>query len=162
LLNRQGLASGMRAITAGDLVAPESPRPFGIVLVSFESVMDINKTLGRDLYEKVVGEASRRLIEVYGEDRAARLARESIVILVPDLTEAAALPFPEEAVALLEPLVEVDDIPFALAPAGGVVLSPEHGRDLGTLLMKAELAEKEARRTGQRAVLYVHRAAQQA
>src|SRR5262245_12106673 len=53
LLNRQGMVEGMRAITAADLTAPRGPRSFGIILVSFESVMEINRILGRDLYEKV-------------------------------------------------------------------------------------------------------------
>jgi predicted signal transduction protein with EAL and GGDEF domain len=160
LLNRQGLNAGLQAITATDLVAPQGPRPFGIVLVNFESVLDINRALGRELYEKVVGVASRRLIDAYGPDRAARLSGEGIVILMPDLTEPDAVAATEEAVSLLDPPVEVDDIPFALDPAGGVALSPMHGRDLGTLLMKAELAAAEARRTGQRAVLYVRQAAE--
>jgi predicted signal transduction protein with EAL and GGDEF domain len=162
LLNRQGLNAGLQAITATDLVAPQGPRPFGIVLVNFESVLDINRALGRELYEKVVGVASRRLIDAYGPDRAARLSGEGIVILMPDLTEPDAVAATEAAVSLLDPLVEVDDIPFALDPAGGVALSPMHGRDLGTLLMKAELAAAEARRTGQRAVLYVRKAAESA
>jgi hypothetical protein len=80
LLNQQGLVGGVRAITAGDLIAAAGPRPFGIVLVNFESVMGINRTLGREIYEKVVSVASRRLIEAYGEDRAARLSGEGVVI----------------------------------------------------------------------------------
>jgi predicted signal transduction protein with EAL and GGDEF domain len=160
LLNRQGLVEGVRAITGADVNAPREPRPFGIVLVSFESVTEINRILGRDIYEKVVGVASRRLIDVYGKDRAARLSGEGIVILCPELTEADAIAEAETAVSVLDPMVEVDDIPFALDPAGGVALSPRHGQDLGTLLMKAELAAAAARRTGQRAVLYVRQAAE--
>jgi diguanylate cyclase len=160
LLNRQGLAEGMRAITGADVNAPRGPRPFGIVLVDFESVTEINRILGRDIYEKVVGVASRRLIDAYGKDRAARLSGEGLVILFPELTEADAIAQAEAAVSVLDPIVEVDDIPFALDPAGGVALSPRHGQDLGTLLMKAELAAAEARRTGQRAVLYVRQAAE--
>jgi diguanylate cyclase (GGDEF)-like protein len=160
LLNRQGLAEGMRAITGADVNAPRGPRPFGIILVDFESVTEINRILGRDIYEKVVGVASRRLIDVYGKDRAARLSGEGLVILFPELTEADAIAQAEAAVSVLDPMVEVDDIPFALDPAGGVALSPRHGQDLGTLLMKAELAAAEARRTGRRAVLYMRQAAE--
>jgi predicted signal transduction protein with EAL and GGDEF domain len=162
LLNRQGLVEGVQAVTARDRVAPGEPRPFGIILVNVESVLEINRTLGRELYEKVIGVASRRLVEAYGEDRAALLSSEGVVIVVPDLTEPDAVTETEAAVALLEPLVDVDHIPFALDPAGGVALSPQHGRDLGTLLMKAELAASEARRSQQRAVLYVREAAEQA
>jgi predicted signal transduction protein with EAL and GGDEF domain len=160
LLNRQGMTAGMQAITAADLNAPRGQRSFGIVLVSFESVMEINRILGREVYEKVVTVASRRLIDAYGQDRAARLSGEGLVILLPDLTEADALPETEAAVSVLEPVIEVDDIPFALDPVGGVALSPLHGQDIGTLLMKAELAAGEARRTGRRAVLYVRQAAE--
>jgi EAL domain-containing protein (putative c-di-GMP-specific phosphodiesterase class I)/GGDEF domain-containing protein len=160
LLNRQGLAQGLQALTALDLITPQGPRPFGIILVNFESVMEINRTLGRELYEQVVGVASQRLIDAYGGDRAARVSGEGIVILMPDLTESDAIAETEAAVSLLEPLIEVEDIPFALDPAGGVALSPQHGRDLGALLMKAEIAAGEARRRRRRAVLYVHRAAE--
>jgi diguanylate cyclase len=160
LLNRQGMVEGMRAITAADINASREPRPFGIILVSFESVMEINRILGRDIYEKVVAVASRRLIDVYGKDRAARLSGEGLVILYPDLTGTDAIAQAEAAISVLDPVVEVDDIPFALDPAGGVALSPQHGHDLGTLLMKAELAAGEARRTGRRAALYVRQAAE--
>jgi diguanylate cyclase (GGDEF)-like protein len=158
LLNRQGMVEGVRAITGADINAPRGPRPFGIILVSFESVTEINRILGRDIYEKVVSVASRRLIDVYGQDSAARLSGEGLVILHPDLTEADAITQAEAAVSVLDPMIEVDDIPFALDPAGGVALSPQHGQDLGTLLMKAELAAAEARRTGRRAALYVRQA----
>jgi predicted signal transduction protein with EAL and GGDEF domain len=160
LLNLQGLVGGVQAMTAIDIAGPAGPRPFGIVLVNVESVVDINRTLGRDVYEKAIGAASRRLIEAFGEDRAARLSGDSIVILVPDLSEEEALAATHAVVAVLEPPIEVDGIPFTLYPVGGVALSPEHGVDLGSLLGKAELAAAEARRTGQRAAAYAHRAAE--
>ncbi|HEX5997408.1 MAG TPA: GGDEF domain-containing phosphodiesterase [Jiangellales bacterium] len=162
LLNRQGLVEGVRAVTAHDRVAPGEPRPFGIILVNVESVLEINRTLGRELYEKVIGVASRRLVQAYGEDRAALVSSEGVVIVMPDLTEPDAVRETEAAVALLEPLVDVDHIPFALDPAAGVALSPQHGRELNTLLMKAELAANEARRGQRRAVLYVREAAEEA
>ena len=158
LLNRRGLVAGVRSITAEDSAAPQGLRPFGIILVAFESVLAINRTLGRDLYVKVVGAASSRLIDAYGENRAARLSGEAIAILVPELTEPDALTATEAALAVLDPPVEVDDISFALDAAAGVALSPQHGRDLSELLMKAELTAAEARRTGQRVGLYVSRA----
>ncbi|MEV0272389.1 GGDEF domain-containing phosphodiesterase [Hamadaea sp. NPDC050747] len=162
LLNRQGLIEGVRAVTTRDHPSPGESRPFGIIFVNVESVLEINRALGRELYEKVIGVASRRLVDAYGEDRAALLSSEGVVILVPDLTEPDAIADAEAAVALLEPHVEVDNIPFALDPAGGVALSPMHGRELRTLLMKAELAAHEARASQRRAVLYVREAAEQA
>jgi predicted signal transduction protein with EAL and GGDEF domain len=162
LLNRRGLVAGIRALTAQDPVVPPHPRPFGIILVDVRSVLDINRTLGRDVYEKVVSVVSRRIVDSYGEDRAAQLSGEGVVIFMPDLTEPDAIAAAEAAVEVLEPLVYVDDVPFALDPVGGVALSPQHGHDLGTLLVRAELAATEARRQQRRAALYVHAAAEQA
>jgi EAL domain-containing protein (putative c-di-GMP-specific phosphodiesterase class I) len=87
-----------------------------------------------------------------------RLSGEGIVILQPDLTAAEAITSAEAATEVLTRPIEVDDIPFGLDPVAGVALSPEHGRELGTLFMKAELAVGEARRNGRRAMLYVRQA----
>jgi hypothetical protein len=56
------------------------------------------------------------------------------------LSEADAVAETHNAVSSLEPLIEADNIAFALDPTGAVALSPQHGRDLGTLLDEGELA----------------------
>jgi predicted signal transduction protein with EAL and GGDEF domain len=161
-LNRQGLVGGMKAITDYDYVGQGGPRPFGIVLIDFESVLTINRRLGRDIYEDLVKAATQRLVQVYGEDQVARLSGEATVILVPDLTEADAVGQAEAAVEVLAEPLDVDGVPFSLDPVAGVVLSPEHGGDLGTLLAKAELAVTEARRHTRRATLYMREATETA
>src|SRR5262249_6922106 len=91
----------------------------------------------------------------YGEGRVARLSGDVIVILILDLTEEHAQVEAESVVRTLTPPLEVERIPFSLDPAAGVALSPQHGRDLGTLLGKAELAMTEARRNARPALVYV-------
>jgi diguanylate cyclase (GGDEF)-like protein len=159
LLNQRGLAVGMRAMAALEN-ARRGPRPFGIVLVNVESVLTVNRMLGRDLYEQVVSAASRRLADEYGDDRVARLSGEGIAVLMPDMTEDDAVDRARSAVAVLARRIDVDDVPFALDPCGGVALSPQHGKELGTLLAKAELAVTEARRRNLPAMLYVRQAAE--
>jgi diguanylate cyclase (GGDEF)-like protein len=159
LLNRQGLAVGLREITALDAVERSGPRPFGVIVVTADALITINRTLGRELYEQVVNHASRRLTEIFGDDRVGRVSGEGMVVLVPDLTDEDAAARAGVAAQALQTPVEVDDIPFTLDPIAGVALSPKHGRDLSTLLMKAELAVSEARRQGLHAMLYVRQAA---
>jgi predicted signal transduction protein with EAL and GGDEF domain len=130
------------------------------VLVNAEALLMINRTLGREMYERVVAVISQRMLDVYGQDWVARLSGEGVVILVPDLTEDDAIRQAEEAVRVVAERIEVDEIPFVLDPTAGVALSPRHGRELGTLLMKAELAAVEARREGRSAMIYVRRAAE--
>jgi EAL domain-containing protein (putative c-di-GMP-specific phosphodiesterase class I) len=160
LLNRHGLAIGTEALAAEDLLNPARPRTFGIVLVNVEALLTINRALGREMYEKAVAQAADRLIQAYGDDRVGRLAGEGFVILVPDMTSETALAQAEEAVGVVTPRIIVEGIPFSLDPVGGVALSPEHGRELGTLLAKAELAVSEVRRRGGIAMVYVREAAE--
>jgi diguanylate cyclase (GGDEF)-like protein len=160
LLNRQGLDLGMKELTRMDVGSSDHPRPFGIVVVSADALLTINRNLGRDMYERVARVVSRRMIDTYGQDRVARLTGEGVVILMPDLTEGNALEQAQKAAAVLSGHIDVDDVPFRLDPAVGVALSPQHGRELTTLLLKAELAVSEARRQDVPAVLYVRAAAE--
>ncbi|MGE5156406.1 MAG: EAL domain-containing protein [Betaproteobacteria bacterium] len=159
-LNSRGLAGVVEALTALDNIASQGPRPFGIVVLYSEAVLGINRTLSRDLYERVAAVVARRLIDAYGEDRVGRLPGEGVVILVPDLSEINAEEVAEAAVAIVERPIELDQIPFTLGSNGGVALSPQNGRDLDTLLPKAELAVWTARRRNRAAVLYVEEASE--
>jgi len=160
LLNRRGLDFGTSAITRLDVGSSGRPRPFGIIVVSSDALFAINRTLGREVYERVTAVVSQRFLDAYGHDRVALLSGEGVVILAPDLTEETAVVEARAAVAVAAGRIEVDGIPFSLDPAAGVSLSPQHGRELTTLLMKAELAVQEAHRSGLPAVLYVRRAAE--
>jgi predicted signal transduction protein with EAL and GGDEF domain len=153
-LSMQGLAGGMRDIVDYDTLWRRGQRPFAVVLVDVESVLSIDRTLGRDIYEGVIAAAARRLVDVYGADRVAGVSGQTFVILVPDLVEVNAQSHAEAVVEVLTPPLEADDVPFSLDPAAGVALSPQHGRDLSSLLGKAALAMAEARRRGEPVVVY--------
>jgi EAL domain-containing protein (putative c-di-GMP-specific phosphodiesterase class I) len=49
-------------------------------------------------------------------------------------------------------------VPFDIDPTAGVALSPDHGRDLDVLVLRAQLAMTQARRSGQAAAVYVQEA----
>jgi EAL domain-containing protein (putative c-di-GMP-specific phosphodiesterase class I)/GGDEF domain-containing protein len=160
LLSHKGFATKVRAITTGHPRAMQGPQPFGIILINLESMQSISRTLGRELHEKVISVVSGRLIAAYGPERASLLSGQEVAVVVPGLTESQAIGATQEAVALLSPIINVDDIPFALDPAGGAALSPRHGLDIDVLLMKAELAANESRRKRRRATVYVEDTAQ--
>jgi EAL domain-containing protein (putative c-di-GMP-specific phosphodiesterase class I)/GGDEF domain-containing protein len=160
LLNRQGLDVGLAAMTRADLGGGGAPRPFGIIVVSSDSLLAISRTLGREMYERVAAVVSQRMVDAYGQDRVARLSEAGVVILMPGLTEDTAVQEAAAAAAVLSVRLVVDDIPFSLDPAAGVALSPQHGRELTALLVKAEQAVSEAHRQGVPAVLYVLQAAE--
>jgi predicted signal transduction protein with EAL and GGDEF domain len=155
LLNRTGLVATMDLYTAGDVNTPETPRPFGIALVNSDSVLGIERDLGREIFEKVVNAASVRLMEAFGSGRVGRLTGEGFVILLPDLTEHDASRTGQRVTQVLHATLEVDSIPFSFNPAAGIALSPQHGRDFDTLVARAATAVIEARQLGQPARVYV-------
>lgn len=158
LLNRRGLVLGLENLTMRDMLDRTSRRPFGIVLLNVESVLSVNRLLGRDLYEKLVALAARRLADAYGADRVGRLSGEGFVLIAPELAADQAAMHVDEVVQVLAPPFEVEEIPFVLDPAAGVALAPQHGLDFTTLVSKAELAMVEARRQGRSSMVYVHQA----
>lgn len=154
VLSRLGLAVGLERLTSYDYTDRQE-RPFGIVLVDVESVLTITSMLGRDVLDGLMRQAARRISNAYGSGHVARPSGEGFAILIPDLTEDRAFAAARSAAAVLEPPVIFDGVPFSLEPAAGVALSPQHGRDLTTLLVKAELAVDAARRRGESAAVYV-------
>jgi diguanylate cyclase (GGDEF)-like protein len=154
LLDLHDLTSRLRAMT-GDGRDDTRPTPFAVVLLNVESVLAIARNLGRDLYEQVISAAASILSEAFEPDTVGRLTGEGFVIVCPNLDESGWADAAHRIVGLLAGPVEVSGIPFDLNPVAGVALFPEHGRDFGTLIAKAELAMVEARRLGEPARLYL-------
>jgi len=155
LLNREGLEERLQALTLYDPLRPEHPQPIGVVFVNVDSVLTIGGRLGWDTYGKVVQECGRRLAGAFGPDRAGRLTGEGFVVLVSGLTEPDAVAEASRVAQVLRPVIVVDAIPFDIDPAAGVALSPEHGRDLETLVLRAQRAAGEVRRAVKPAGVYV-------
>jgi diguanylate cyclase (GGDEF)-like protein len=162
VLNRRGLILAVDGLTADDVLGPERQRPFGVVLFNVEAVLAINRALGREVYERVVSAVAQRLATEFGAYRVGRLSGEGFVLLAPGMTDEDAEAEAARGVAALTSPIEVDGIPFAIDPAAGVALSPPHGRDFATLVSKAELAMGEARRRGERVMVYVRQAREHA
>jgi EAL domain-containing protein (putative c-di-GMP-specific phosphodiesterase class I)/GGDEF domain-containing protein len=157
LLNLAGLREVMGGLTLYDPVRPGRPRPVAVVVVDVESVLEVSRTLGRDLYEKLVVEGAKRLARAVGQGWVGRLSDEGFVVLLPGITDPVALDAAYEVAMVLQPTIVVDEIPFDLDPVAGAALSPEDGRDLDVLIVKAEHMVEEARRTGRRSAVYVKR-----
>ena len=155
LLNHQGLEARLEALALYDPLRPRGPRPIGFVFVNVDATLVIGRSLGWDTHEKVLRAAARRLVNAFGADRVGRLTSGGFVVLMPGLTEANAQAAATEVAQVLQPVIVVDDIPFAIDPVAGVALSPEHGRDFDILAFRSQLAAGEARRAHQLAGVYV-------
>jgi EAL domain-containing protein (putative c-di-GMP-specific phosphodiesterase class I)/GGDEF domain-containing protein len=155
LLTRLGLVEAIDELTFYDRL--RDPAPFGVILLDTELALSVNRSLGREYYDKLVAQSAERLIPVYGRRHLGVLPVEGFVLLIAGLTSSDAIAEGTRAVSTVDTLLEIDGIPFVAETAGGVALSPEHGRDLTTLINRAALAAREARRTGAPVALFVER-----
>lgn len=152
--NRVGLIAAVDELALYDFLRPHALSPFGVVLVDLVAMRAINHAVGREVYTVIAQIIAKRTVDAYGERLVGVLPGELGVVLVPGLTETSAPGTADAVVRLVEVPVEVDGIDYNVEPIVGVALSPEHGRDLTTLLSKAEIAVFEARRLGHPSMVY--------
>jgi len=156
LLFRRCLTGSIVRLTLQDRLYGQ---PFVLMVVNVESLLAINHGLGREIYERAVREAAARLRDRYGAEGLGRLTGEAFVLVLTGAPSIDPRDAADDVVRTLTPTVEVAGVPFGLDPAVGVALSPEHGRDLDTLLVKAELAMTRARQEDRTTMVYVLEAA---
>jgi predicted signal transduction protein with EAL and GGDEF domain len=151
LQGRRGLLAYIDTITLQDGVRV---RPYGVAVVhGAQSLLELTSGLGRDIYDLVVIQLARQVRTAFEDSQVGRLSGEGFVLVAPELaTDPVGVA--ARAVRAMNVPMEVNGIPFRLHVSAGVALSPEHGRDLDTLLGRAELAVAEANRQVKTVVVY--------
>ncbi|MGC9666043.1 putative bifunctional diguanylate cyclase/phosphodiesterase [Planosporangium sp. 12N6] len=140
-------------------VLDESDQPVALFLLDLDRFKEINDALGHDVGDELlchVGDALRRA--PLGGATIVRVSGDEFVVAVPDLTrlfpaEVAALPVADRLVWMGRQLRTVVQGPFTVAgvrigveASVGVAYAPDHGRDLSTLLRRADAAMYDAKR----------------
>jgi len=107
-----------------------------IEIVNFKEVYD---TLGRNSSDQILKQVSSRLQGVVlGEDSVARIDGNIFSILLTDLTETMEVELLAQHIhKALEPAFIIERLSFAVHANIGIVIFPEHGEDVDTLVQKA-------------------------
>jgi diguanylate cyclase (GGDEF)-like protein len=144
LPNRRTLALRVRA----RLVDHASPR--ALLLLDLDKFEEVNESLGRHAGDKLMAQVGARLSEqVRDGDLLARLGSDEFAILLEDADyEQAAAVAVKLRSALAEPFELSGVAPLHSGVSIGIALFPEQGRDLSTLLRKADIAMSKAKTSG--------------
>lgn len=153
-LNAAGLDTVIHDLITYDYMRHGRLYRFGVILITVEELLTINRLFGREAYNQLIDEVARRFIRAYGPQRVGRIASEGLLIIVPGMTHESALSQAKQAARLVADPIEVTGVPFYLEPAAGAALSPDHGRDVSSLVAKAYYAVHEARKLGHPAKVY--------
>jgi diguanylate cyclase (GGDEF)-like protein len=133
-----------------------SEQPFAMLYADLDDFRDINDAFGHQAGDAVLRELGTRLRRFPGGgDSVGRLGTDEFAALLPPgttLTDGRAAA--EQAVTFLNEPFIVDGQPVHVAASYGIVVYPEHGREAGMLLQRAEIAMFAAKRSQTRYRIY--------
>jgi diguanylate cyclase (GGDEF)-like protein len=152
LPNRDVLIEAAVALPAA---TPE--RPAALMLLDLAEFKAVNESLGHLAGDELLRQVASALRGYVGDgDLVARLRGDEFAVLLTGLPDATSAQLRAEQ--LLDRLrsapFRVDDVELAVDASIGVVLVPQHGRDVIELLRRADIAVSHATRGHKGTLLY--------
>ncbi|HSD80348.1 MAG TPA: EAL domain-containing protein, partial [Solirubrobacteraceae bacterium] len=148
-------ANGSRRASATRSAAPPAS-PAALLLIDLDRFKEVNDTLGHDHGDELLVEVTERLrAALRSRDLLARLGGDEFAVLLPDVPHRGAVA--EVASRLhraLEDPFALRGVALSLEASIGVAIHPDDGRDLTTLLRRADVAMYEAKQGGTRIESY--------
>ncbi|MEA2304694.1 MAG: hypothetical protein QOH43_1974, partial [Solirubrobacteraceae bacterium] len=151
LANRARLQDqGRRLLAAGDGTIA------ALMLVDLDRFKEVNDTLGHDQGDALLRRAAERLTEALRPvDVLARLGADEFAVLCPGLpTRATAAEIAARLHDALGRPFDLAGVAIELDASIGIALSPDHGREIETLLRHADVAMELAKQDRTRTETY--------
>jgi GGDEF domain-containing protein len=146
LPNRLALTETMAALI--DL------RPAAVIVVGLVRLQDIAHTVGREIADRLMVDAGRRLGAVLGDEKLACIGERSFAVFAPGLDRPRAVTLCNRIIAVFETPYREGDLTIDSTAAIGAALIPDHGKDPTILLRRAEVALLSAMTGEGRVVFY--------
>jgi diguanylate cyclase (GGDEF)-like protein len=138
-----------RAVTDGGLATG------GLLLVDLNRFKEVNDTLGHHHGDEVLRQLGPRLRSAFRpDDFVARLGGDEFAVFMPGADKAAAQRAVDQLQAALHKPVEVEGVSIELDASVGLAWYPAHGRDVDTLLQRADVAMYRAKAQQHHLVIY--------
>jgi diguanylate cyclase (GGDEF)-like protein len=127
-----------------------------LLLIDLDRFKEVNDTLGHDQGDDLLIEVAARLRATLRRgDTLARLGGDEFAVLLCDLPDRSTVA--DLAARLHDALrrpFSLNGVAVELGASIGAALCPEHGRDVNTLVQRADVAMYEAKRTNAAVVTY--------
>ena len=127
-----------------------------VIILDLDRFKDVNDTLGHKYGDLLLQEVGRRLSSGLRDcDTIARLGGDEFAILLPEVSGADGAHLAAERLraSLNEPFA-LEGISIQVDSSFGIALFPGHGRDVDTLVQRADIAMYQAKRHRSAAVIY--------
>ncbi|MCW2745022.1 MAG: hypothetical protein JWM48_1572 [Mycobacterium sp.] len=156
-LTRLANRAGWEQVAEAALAAGPGPNGCGpaVVLLDLDGFKDVNDTLGHQAGDLLLIEVASRLVAAAGaETHVARFGGDEFAVLVPDADQDTAVGVGDALVRAMQEPLTLGEVHVEVQASTGVALAPVHGRDLGTLLKRADLALYSSKRTSRRVTVF--------
>ena len=136
---QQAILGGEREINAN----------FCLLMIDLDRFKEINDTLGHQAGDLVLCEIGKRLTKLLRKsDTVARLGGDEFAILLPETRLRQAQEIAQVIAESIEQPILYNERDLLLGASIGLALYPEHGRDVDTLLKRADVAMYVAKQNG--------------
>lgn len=127
-----------------------------ILFLDLDDFKKINDTLGHEIGDKILIEASHRLKHIMREsDTVGRLGGDEFIVLVGDLEHADDVrPVAEHIVSRFRDSFKIDERELIMSISVGIALFPLDGKNKSTLLRNADSAMYHSKASGRNTYSY--------
>lgn len=115
---------------------------FALIMADLDRFKQINDTLGHHAGDDLLKQVSMRLRNtVRGADTVSRLGGDEFAFIIHDIEDYEAVVRVTERIRQVtdEP-VTIEGLPFTMGISMGIVVYPDHGEDVETLLRRADIS----------------------
>ncbi len=124
-------------------MAQREHKQMALFMLDLDHFKDINDTLGHYQGDLLLKQVSLRLSNALRpSDTIARLGGDEFAIFTPALTDSKDVTVILDKISKVfaQPFVLKEDMPLNVKSSIGVAIFPEHGRDVDTLIQRADIA----------------------
>ncbi len=131
-----------------------SARPFALVLCNVQHFTEIQDGLGVRQADMILQKIASRVEHAAGDRFVARLEGDRFAVVLPESGEIAVREFSRRLQEVLEDPIEQAEVQIDVRTHIGAALFPEHGVDPDALLLRSDIASRQAKSLTMPYVLY--------
>jgi len=135
--------------------APARGDRVGLLVMDLNQFKEVNDALGHHVGDQLLRGVGERLSSTINNALVARLGGDEFAVVAAGITsESAALELANSVRAALAEPFALDNLHIQTNASIGVAIYPDHSKDVGTLVQRADVAMYNAKRTGSGVSVY--------
>ncbi|QGQ98294.1 EAL domain-containing protein [Paenibacillus psychroresistens] len=132
-----------------DVMVQNQQEPFSLILLDLDHFKAVNDTLGHQIGDLLLIKLGDLINELLSSNKTMfRLGGDEFAILMPNSELAMGMETARIVLSRINQPIEIDDVTLSIGASLGIVCFPEHGKDIRTLLRRADVAMYTAKRNG--------------